>query len=594
MAHSSKNISLSEYLEDVDKGNIMIPEFQRDFVWTKAKMLKLASSLLKGYPIGSFLLMQDTGEYASRPVEGLFHEDSSSLIDETPCQNENNIQSTNPNGLLILDGQQRTTSAYQIFYGKGKYKFYFNYKQFVEDTKDADNNSITSIIEDIIEDWLVALPLEKAINSPDEQRTKGYFPLDIILNRNNNQDYSQWLDIYSTSNALGVNYQLDIDKHAKLSKCKSFFIRKLIESVTSYQASEIIIDKNTSTNIVCTIFETINSTGQKLTIFDLLNAKCFPSGFKLRSELENAFENNEIFCDYDTDKNSLIGISLIKTIGLLSKKSCKKSDLLALKPYDIQHYWNVAVNYTSLALTYIKNNYGILGLKYFPYKDILPVISTVVNDVKFLDNNDNCKTKLNKWYWHCVFTGYFDNATESKSNKAIKDLLGTEKDKGWFDDDILVPEVVKNNQLLNFDNLNNLSSNQSAQYKAILNLITLNDIQDFSTSRTKIITLKDSQLNDHHIFPKKFLTLYNIKGNKANTILNRTLISEESNLKIKDKSPSAYLRDKKIIGNEFSSQELLRHCIHKDIIFNTFTEQSFEDFKAKRKQLIIELIKLHL
>jgi uncharacterized protein with ParB-like and HNH nuclease domain len=43
-------------LLEVGKGNIRIPEFQRDFVWNKTKMLKLASSLLKAYPIGSFLL----------------------------------------------------------------------------------------------------------------------------------------------------------------------------------------------------------------------------------------------------------------------------------------------------------------------------------------------------------------------------------------------------------------------------------------------------------------------------------------------------------------------------------------------------------
>lgn len=34
-------------------------------------MVKLAHSLLKGYPIGNFLIMQDAGMYSKKPVEGI-------------------------------------------------------------------------------------------------------------------------------------------------------------------------------------------------------------------------------------------------------------------------------------------------------------------------------------------------------------------------------------------------------------------------------------------------------------------------------------------------------------------------------------------
>ncbi|GAB6181776.1 DUF262 domain-containing protein [Desulfotomaculum defluvii] len=595
MAHSSKNISLSEYLEEVHNENILVPQFQRDFVWKKAKMLKLASSLLKGYPIGSFLLMQNSGEYACKSVDGVITE--SNVNDQHVNSEQIGINlNEKANSLLVLDGQQRSTTAYQIFYGKGKYRFYFNYKKFIDDIKEEQGNTIVSIIEDKIEDWLVCLPKHDAITHPDDQRAKGFFPLDIILHGHNVHDYSQWLDTYSMSNALNENRQLDMDKHAMLIKCKSYFIRQLVESITSYQASEIIIDKNTSPNIVCTIFETINSTGQKLTIFDLLNAKCFPSGFILRNELDVAFENNDIFNDFDKDKDSLIGLSIIKIIGLLCKKSCHKSELLSLKPNEIKSYWNKAVTYSAKALDYIKNNFGVLGLDFFPYKDMLPVIAIIINNKKFIDNENNCKAKLNKWYWHCVFTEYFSNATDSKSSRAIKDILGTDKEKGWFDDDNLIPELINTNQSRNYDYLENLASSQSAQYKAILNLITLNQIQDFSNQRTSILFLKERQLNDHHIYPKKFLKLYGLKGNEANTILNRTLITQESNLKIKDRPPFDYLKSPNIVGDvEFSSQELFRHCILKDLVMDdNFTFEKFNTFKQKRKELIIELIKIHL
>lgn len=584
MAHSSNNVSLIEYLDDVNKGNILIPEFQRDFVWSKSKMLKLASSLLKGYPIGSFLLMQNTCDYSSRPVEGSITETSNN----EPTQNS----------LLILDGQQRTTTAFQILYGRGKYRFYFDYGQFVIDIIDITKENFESLIEDKIDDWLIALPENVAITNPDNQRVKGYFPLNIILGVSGSENYVKWLDSYSASNSIDKDSKLDMDKFERLNNCKSLFITELIQKITSYQASEIIIDKNTNSNIVCTIFETINSTGQKLTVVDLLNAKCFSSGFILRKELEELFSSNNCYSEYlesASDDNSLLELSLIKTISLCRKGSCKKSDLLSLSASEISNSWNIAINYVESAIKYIKEKFGVLGSSFFPYKDILPVIAVIINDIKFQQNRNASEQKLDRWYWNAVFSGYFDNATESKSSKVIKELIGTEKEKGWFDDDRLIPESIKNMQITNFDFLDTLASNQSAQYKAILTLLALNDISDFSVSRDKIIGLKISQINDHHIFPKKFLSLNNIKSSYANTILNRTLISQDSNLKIKDSQPRNYIKDVLLVGNnELTSSELMKHCIDKSIVQNEFSVSLYDKFIEKRKTLIVDLIKSRL
>ena len=43
-------------MSEIEKGIIKIPQFQRDFVWTKEKSAKLLDSILKGYPIGTFIL----------------------------------------------------------------------------------------------------------------------------------------------------------------------------------------------------------------------------------------------------------------------------------------------------------------------------------------------------------------------------------------------------------------------------------------------------------------------------------------------------------------------------------------------------------
>lgn len=40
---------------DIDNGRIKLPQFQRDFVWGKEKTAKLIDSIIKGYPIGTFI-----------------------------------------------------------------------------------------------------------------------------------------------------------------------------------------------------------------------------------------------------------------------------------------------------------------------------------------------------------------------------------------------------------------------------------------------------------------------------------------------------------------------------------------------------------
>ncbi len=113
-----KTPELIEILELIDKGELRIPEFQRDFRWEINDICELIGSLLSGYPAGVLLfwgISERRDRLPSRLVEG---------VDE---------RRANPVKLLILDGQQRLTSLYQLFYrefvelrGGRKHIFFLN------------------------------------------------------------------------------------------------------------------------------------------------------------------------------------------------------------------------------------------------------------------------------------------------------------------------------------------------------------------------------------------------------------------------------------------------------------------------------------
>src|SRR5215204_5824338 len=90
---------LHEVLEDCHKGVLQLPDFQRSWVWDEDRIKSLLASVSRAFPIGALMTLETGGDvdFKPRPVEGA----------PTSAQNEK------PQSLL-LDGQQRMTSLYQV------------------------------------------------------------------------------------------------------------------------------------------------------------------------------------------------------------------------------------------------------------------------------------------------------------------------------------------------------------------------------------------------------------------------------------------------------------------------------------------------
>lgn len=92
----------STLMSDIEKGIVKIPQFQRDFVWSKKKSCKLMDSIVKGYPIGTFIFWKTKERLRSiRNIGGI----------ELPEPREGDFI------LYVLDGQQRLTSLFTILKG---------------------------------------------------------------------------------------------------------------------------------------------------------------------------------------------------------------------------------------------------------------------------------------------------------------------------------------------------------------------------------------------------------------------------------------------------------------------------------------------
>ena len=55
--------NLNNLIIAVQKGDYRIPQFQREYVWEKSKVISLFDSIYKEYPIGSFFLWKAGREH---------------------------------------------------------------------------------------------------------------------------------------------------------------------------------------------------------------------------------------------------------------------------------------------------------------------------------------------------------------------------------------------------------------------------------------------------------------------------------------------------------------------------------------------------
>src|ERR1700675_4500632 len=103
--------ALKELLAEVHNRTMVLPDFQRDFVWDPIATQELIVSIANNYPAGSLLRIKNTHNYfAYREFEG------------APELNGNDVT------YLVLDGQQRLTSLYQAFFGVGDHRYYLDLK----------------------------------------------------------------------------------------------------------------------------------------------------------------------------------------------------------------------------------------------------------------------------------------------------------------------------------------------------------------------------------------------------------------------------------------------------------------------------------
>ena len=307
--------SFEMVMSGIEFGTLKIPQFQRDFVWPREKSAKLIDSILKGFPIGTFIL------WKTKEQLRFVKEIGGQALPPTPKGDYSE---------QVLDGQQRLTSLYAACKGL----------KVIRDERPDDFREIFVDLdadsEDDAEAPLVAIAPQGDIASVE---VDGHCVRLVDL--------------------LNGEFELLANLNAGRRERLQAYQKRL----QTYRFSVILI-QDAPIDVATEIFTRINVSGQPLSVFEIMVAKTYDheTGFDL-AERYKALRTRLEAVDYGT----ISPAALLQLAGLLMVGQCQKQDILRLNTAEFRNTWPIVEDAVESACDYFRSYFRIPVSKLLPY-----------------------------------------------------------------------------------------------------------------------------------------------------------------------------------------------------------------------------------
>ncbi|WP_294200655.1 DUF262 domain-containing protein, partial [uncultured Chryseobacterium sp.] len=511
----------------IEKGQIKIPQFQRDFVWDIKKSANLMDSIIKGYPIGTFIFWKTKDRLRSirdignlklpEPVKGDFVN-------------------------FVLDGQQRLTSLFASLKGlkiereNSRFDDYSN--MFIDLTAPEDEQIVLIEIEDKDKNALIKIT-----------------------------------DLLYGGLTLLASYPTEYLK----------ILEEYKKRIESYLFSIILINES-PLEIATEIFTRINVGGKPLTLFEIMVAKTFDAenNFDLSEKYKYLIERLKPL-NYETISDATI----LQCISTFISGECTKKRILKLDKFDFIHCWEKGIDAVERAVEYFKNYYRIPVSQLLPYNALIIPFSYFFYHHKDKPTGDKQKYLLD-YFWRCALSGRFSSSVESKIAQDIKRIdliiknqlpkyewgINTSKEfiqkNGWFS--------ASRSYIKSILCIYTYHQPKSFNDASIVNI-------------SNYWLKQANSKNYHHFFPKAYLKKQNKEEFYINHIVNITIVDDFLNKReIAAKAPSVYMK-KFIKQNDNIDNTMKTHLIDDLDAFGILENDYDKFFEKRSEMISNELKK---
>lgn len=544
--------SIIDLMGDARKGELVLPEFQRSFIWDRQAIEELLVSVLNNYFIGTLLLLgvsPTNSPFKARKIEGI---------------EDGNLYPKR----MILDGQQRMTSMHYALFGPDlslkntsyPYRFFLDLDKALEGNWDEavfSQPTYWQSTADLFQNWKLQY----------ERMTISFAAL---------KDWQTW-------QAWRDGYRDFCDEREDRIFDSSWMraVDELVRTFLTFQVALVELPQDTSLEMVVEIFERINRTGEPLSVFELLTARLWKDDINLRELWKATLENRPRIDQVASDKGERYPKFALQVIALLRGQECKRKNLIMLGAEDFEQDWETANTYIAKALQRLQSTndggYGVIPVLALPYSTLVPPLAVILHaiDTQYPGSPDVYR-KMHHWYWSSVFTERYGGSTDTLTQRDYIQL--TE----WMEDDDRIPEAIVTDPTEFQRDLHEVVR-MGAVYKGILCLVAIEGARDFYSGDT--IALHD--LDDHHIFPRSYLRDHGYEADERNTILNRTLITRETNRKfIGSKAPSDYVAEMESLHGVGGAMRILQTHFIDEQAYSAMKADDYQAFLDAREAVI--------
>jgi hypothetical protein len=575
------SLSVEAVLSNLLNRNWLIPQFQREFVWEVNDVIALTTSILEGRPIGMATLW-------TQAPDSVLELEPISLPDTPDIKYYSKTESNPLQVQAIIDGKQRCTAIAMAF---GGFRPNNNSRKFA-------GRYYLSINDNLDSGWEVIYYKESEVrkNKFDNLSVcfaNGLFPL--YTEDAGKNFVAQWMGYLSMIDNKSI-YKDGEFPSEELRQSRKKIIEAVFTGLIDTKLAIYILPIRYTLAEICDIFETLNTTGTKVSTVDLIHSWLYNESIKQNEDIislrdwidelgsmegaigwANKINRPELTAQIVTGCYlALDNPPQPKKVGKSNKAtitSVKSADLLAT-PHE---HWKNVINHSNLLASFMGDFQKVVAGSFFPFSQSpYPISSAIYVGLRW-------HHKFEKPNWsiedlNALFGAFFwRNALSSRYDQGFLTQLGTDlktlkvwletrdnftSSSAWAENIQIKLETYIKNVVPDKKQLINLLTDKrpsGALFNALTLLMYANvnaDIVDSSINLS--YPLGEQKAEFHHIYPKKWCS-DNVYGelksildkeiagrDYIDSISNLMPLSKKSNSDWKTKNPAQFLYEKAI------------------------------------------------
>lgn len=532
-------MELRQILDGVESLEMVMPEFQREYVWPIEDAKQLIVSLFKGYPTGCLLFWET----------------------ENPPEIKNKAVDTQKLGLtkVILDGQQRLTTLYMLL--KGNIPPYYTDEDILQDPRHLYFDVLTAEFKFYQKSSMESNPLWRSVTECfDENKVDSFDIAEAYCEQNEDEDFK------SISKAIAKN----------LTTLRG--IEKMVYPI-------LTVPKSATIDGAIDVFDRVNSRGTKLTDAELVLTHITGGWPQARRVLkEKMLEFNKIGFDLNLDLLTRMMVVTLTKSALYKKNSKLKYENFTKEDY--KNSWKKVSKALDYLIPILQQDGLISSTNDLNTNNVLVHIVSylVVNENKF---TGNLKYQFLHWMFLALIWQRYSGQTDQRLDKDVN-IIMTRPDfiSG------LINEIKDQRGRIDVkpSDLEGRGAGH-ALYKMLYIVTKANKAIDWANGGAIYGTIGDYySIQSHHIFPQAFLYKHGYDGHnlvhkkQVNEIANRAFITRDTNYSISDKAPSSYLPN---VEKDYPGA-LEKQFIPSDE--NLWEPENYQDFLEQRRVWISDEI----